>query len=186
MDESAARHGRACQGFSAVVNQAEGGWDNPSPCAEWDARGVVEHVIGFHDVLLLRPMGTKPSRPRHDPKERWAVTVSAILATLDQPSPHPAATTGDPSPSDLGRLLPMLTLDVLVHSWDLARAVGVEPQLDPEFCRIAYQAVRSNDHRLRTSGMFGPAVAVADDADPTTLLVAFLGRDPAWKSSTHA
>ncbi len=169
-----------------MVYQAEGGWDNPSPCAEWDARGVVEHVIGFHDVLLLRPMGTKPSRPRHDPKERWAVTVSAILATLDQPSPHRAAATSAPSTPDLERLLPMLTLDVLVHTWDLARAVGVEPQLDPELCRIAYQAVRSNDQRLRTSGMFGPAVSVADEADPTTLLVSFLGRDPAWESSTHA
>ncbi len=169
-----------------MVHQAEGRWDNPSPCAEWDARAVVEHVIGFHDVLLLRPMGTKPSRPRHDPKARWAVTVSAILATLDQPSPHRPTTTGDVSPPDLGRLLPMLTLDVLVHSWDLARAVGVEPQLDPELCRIAYQAVRSNDQRLRNSGMFGPAVSVADDADPATLLVSFLGLDPAWKSSDHA
>lgn len=167
-----------------MVNQAEGRWDNPSPCAEWDARGVVEHVIGFHDVLLLRPMGTKPSRPRHDPKARWTVTLSAILATLDQP--HRPTTTGDASPPDLERLLPMLTLDVLVHSWDLARAVSVEPQLDPELCRIAYQAVRSNDQRLRNSGMFGPAVSVSDDADPTALLVSFLGRDPAWKSSDHA
>lgn len=166
-----------------MVNQAEGHWDNPSPCAEWDARGVVEHVIGFHDVLLLRPMGTKPSRPGDDPKERWAVTVPAIMATLDQPSLRQPTTTGDPSPPDLERLLPMLTIDVLVHSWDLARAVGIETQLDPELCRIAYQAVRSNDHRLRASGMFGPAVPVADDADPTTRLVAFLGRDPAWRSS---
>ena len=166
-----------------MVDQAEGGWDNPSPCTEWDARGVVEHVIGFHDVLLLRPMGTKPSRPRRDPKARWAVTVPAILATLDQPLPPRPTTTA--APPDLERLLPMLTLDVLVHSWDLARAVGVQPQLDPELCRIVYQAVLSNDQRLRTSGMFGPAVAVADDADPTTLLVSFLGRDPAWKSPAY-
>ena len=166
-----------------MVNQAGGCWDNPSPCDEWDARGVVEHVIGFHDVLLLRPLGTKPARPRHDPKARWAVTVPAIMATLDQPPPHQRTTTGDPSPPDLERLLPMLTLDVLVHSWDLARAVGIDPRLDPELCQIAYQAVRSNEHRLRASGMFGPAVPVADDADPTILLVSFLGRDPAWKSS---
>ena len=32
----------------------DGRWDRPSPCADWDARGVVEHVIGFHEVLVLR------------------------------------------------------------------------------------------------------------------------------------
>ncbi len=163
-----------------MVNQVGDRWDSPSPCPEWDARGVVEHVIGFHDVLLLHPTGTKPVRPRHDPGERWAVTVPAILSAIDPPDRLPV--TDRASPPDLERLLPMLTLDVLVHSWDLARAVGIEPQLDPDLCLIAYRTARPNDRRLRASGMFGSAVSVAEDADPATLLVAFLGRDPAWRS----
>jgi len=43
--------------------------------------------------------------------------------------------TPAPSDADLSRLLPVLTTDVLVHHLDLARAVGVDPQLDPELCR---------------------------------------------------
>lgn len=34
---------------------------------EWDARGVLEHVIGFHEVLLLlRPLGIRADRPKND------------------------------------------------------------------------------------------------------------------------
>jgi uncharacterized protein (TIGR03086 family) len=180
MDEMIARHEKACGGFSAVVQQADGSWENPSPCTEWDARGVVEHVIGFHDVLLLRPLDAKPDRPKGDPVARWALTVSAISSALRGAVGGKEMATPAPSDADLSRLLPVLTTDVLVHTWDLARAVGVDPQLDPELCAISYAVVQPNDERLRASDMFGPAVPVSADADPATRLVAFLGRDPGW------
>ena len=60
------RHRRACYGFGAVVEQVGERWERPSPCPEWDARDVLEHVIGFHEVLLFRPLGIKANRPRDD------------------------------------------------------------------------------------------------------------------------
>jgi len=175
MREIVDRHRHACEGFSVVVQQSDGRWDNASPCNEWDARGVAEHVIGFHDALLLRPLGLKPDRPKGDPGARWAVTVPAIISALER-----ASTEGSDSGVDLNRLLPVLTTDVLVHTWDLARAVNADPQLDPEQCEVSFEVVRPNDKRLRASGMFGPAVLVPEDADAATRLVAFLGRDPGW------
>jgi hypothetical protein len=62
-NEVAGRHLQVCQRFTEAVASAAGKWERPSPCECWDARGVVEHVIGFHDVLLLRPIGAKPQRP---------------------------------------------------------------------------------------------------------------------------
>jgi hypothetical protein len=38
----------------------------------------LEHVIGFHDVLLLRPLDAKPQRPKGDPVGRWIATVRAL------------------------------------------------------------------------------------------------------------
>lgn len=178
MTQVVERHIQACRGFSDIVARSVGRWERPSPCAEWDARGVVEHVIGFHDVLLLVPLDAKPHRPKGDPAARWAVTATAIGTAV-------RAVSGDPAPGsggapDLGRLLPVLTADVLVHTWDLARAVGVDPGLDLGLCAISYEVVRPNDEQIRHSGMFGPAVPVPDDADAGTKLVAFLGRDPSW------
>jgi uncharacterized protein (TIGR03086 family) len=180
MREQIDRHGFACERFSVIVQQAGGHWDAPSPCSEWDARGVVEHVIGFHDALLLRPTGNKPERPKGDEATRWAITVPAILFSLEK-----VASEDSDSEVDLHRLLPVLTADVVVHTWDLAKAVGVDPQLDPGQCEVSLEVVRPNDERLRKTGMFGEAVPVPEDADSATRLVAFLGRDPAWTSSSR-
>ena len=141
---------------------------------------MVEHVIGFHDVLLTRPMGTTPTRPKGEPVARWRLSVPALFSAIDMVSTGHSPVDRNRAP-DLDLLLPALTTDVLVHTWDLARAVAADPQLDPELCVISYQQVRANEEKLRASGMFGPAIPVAGDPDPTTVLVAFLGRDPNWE-----
>lgn len=183
MTEMVERHIHACDGFSDIVVKATGRWKRPTPCTEWDARGVVEHMIGFHDVLLLRPLGTKPQRPKEDPIARWAVTLAALCSTLRNNSDDRAAAQSDTSSPDLGRLLPVLTVEALVHTWDLARAIDVDPDLDLGLCEIAYEVVRPNVKQLRESGMFHPPVPVHDDADAGTRLIAFLGRDPSWTAT---
>jgi uncharacterized protein (TIGR03086 family) len=180
MNEAMTRHVKACDGFSVIVGQGEGHWTSASPCPEWDARGVVEHVIGFHDVLLLRPLGAKPMRPKDDPVVRWAVTVSAVESAMGVAAIRSSDDPAGAPDVDLDRLMPMLTAEVLVHTWDLARAIGVDPCLDPELCEISSGVVEPNDESLRSSGLFGPAVAVHERADAATRLLAFLGRDPQW------
>jgi uncharacterized protein (TIGR03086 family) len=182
-NDAIARHMRACTGFSAaVVDIAEDDWSRPSPCPEWDARGVVEHVIGFHDVLLLRPLSAKPERPKGDPAVRWEVTVPAIASALQGAGDDLLVSVPGAPDMDLARLLPMLTTEVLLHTWDLAKAVGASVSLDAELCADAYEASRRNVENLQGS-MFGPPVPVAADADVVTKLVALLGRDPAWRAT---
>jgi uncharacterized protein (TIGR03086 family) len=183
MNEATAHHVKACGGFSLIVGQGDGHWRSSSPCPEWDARGVVEHVIGFHDVLLLRPLRAKPTRPKDDPVARWAVTMSAIETALELAAIRGSGDGGGSPNVDLVRLLPMLTAEVLVHTWDLARAIGVDARLDPELCEISCRVVEPNGGPMRSSGMFGPAVTVATSTDAATRLVAFLGRDPHWTRS---
>ena len=40
------------------------------------------------------------------------------------------------------------------------------------------------DEMLRQSGQYGPRIAVPDDAPPQDQLMAFIGRDPGWRSAT--
>jgi uncharacterized protein (TIGR03086 family) len=174
-------HQRACSGFGDVVVRVGDGWNRPSPCPEWDARGVLEHVIGFHDALLLRPLNAKPSRPKDDPVARWQVTVPVIFSVVEEHWDHSVAVPGSAS-LDLGALLPMLTADVVVHTWDLAKAAGVPVNLDPDLCETALAGARQRDQGLRTSGMFEPAVHVPADSPVADQLVAFLGRNPGWST----
>ena len=68
-----------------------------------------------------------------------------------------------------------------MHSWDLAKALGREPDLGRSAAARRWRPCEPIEQLLRDSGQFGPAVPVADDASPQDKLVAFIGRDPAWQ-----
>jgi uncharacterized protein (TIGR03086 family) len=164
------RHLAVCRRFGESVRAANGKWDRRSPCDAWDARGVLEHVIGFHDVLLLRPMGLKPHRPRDDPPLRWELTYGALREAF-QPDNR----------LDVPAMMPNVTRDVLIHTWDLARAVGADDRLDPNWCELFYTALSTDTATLSGSGMFDAPVAVGEHTDVQSKLLARLGRNPDWR-----
>ncbi len=68
--------------------------------------------------------------------------------------------------------------DVLVHTWDLARAAGLDETLDADEVRRLLEGMEPLDEVLRSSGQYGQRVPVPDDADEQTRLIAFTGRRP--------
>lgn len=186
------RHLRICQGFGDEVRSVGEYWQAQSPCTDWDARGVLEHVIGFHDVLLLRPLDAKPHRPKDDPVGRWTATVDALRSTFSRPDLFsgvvnvPAIGNNAPSQMDAVSLVRLLSQDVLVHTWDLARAVGREKRLDPELCEVFLGQLPANLTALSSTGMYDSPWEVRADSDAHTRLLARLGRNPDWiPSTTH-
>ncbi len=169
------RHLAVCRRFGESVRAAHGKWDRRSPCDAWDARGVLEHVIGFHDVLLLRPLGLKPDRPRDDPQLRWQLTYGVLEKAIKELRGNPATLP------DARAMMPNLTRDVLVHTWDLARAVGADDRLDARWCELCYAALPSDPMALSVSGMFDAPVEVRDQTDVQSKLLARLGRNPGWQ-----
>jgi uncharacterized protein (TIGR03086 family) len=166
-------HRLACDDFTVVVQSVNGRWNAPSPCTEWDARGVLEHVIGFHDVLLLRPLQAKPERPKDDPETRWTLTVEALFAALARPGVLDAQRES---------LLGVLTTDVVVHTWDLSRAIGLDVTLDQRLCEIGLQRAQAHREQFEASDMFASPVPVPGGASVQDRLVGLFGRDPTWSS----
>ena len=73
----------------------------------------------------------------------------------------------------------MLVLgDVLIHTWDLARATGQDETLDRGMVHELLAGMEPLDGILRRSGQYGPRIAVPADADKQTRLIAFTGRQP--------
>ena len=148
---------------------------------------VLEHVIGFHDVLLLRPLGLKPQRPREDPGRRWSLTLDRLAQALrrDELLEHvievPAIGTNSSSRLDAMTLVPRLSQDVLVHTWDLARAAGADDRLDPGWCAWFVDKLPTDPDALSVSGTFKPPFSLVGLADAQSRLLGRLGRDPSWK-----
>jgi uncharacterized protein (TIGR03086 family) len=66
--------------------------------------------------------------------------------------------------------------DLLIHGWDLARAIGADERLDPdpvEACAGWFEPVEEAYH---AGGAIGPKVEAPPDADAQTHLLASFGR----------
>jgi uncharacterized protein (TIGR03086 family) len=179
----AQQHAQDAARFTELVRSASAGdWARPSPVAGWTALDVVQHLVEWPRGFLTGAGIELPALDvEADPAAAWEQHVADIQAVLDDPAgrvlsnPH----TGD-RPVDEA-IDQFYTGDVWMHSWDLAKALGREPDLGQERCSAALAAMRPIEQLLRDSGQFGAAVPVADDAAPQDKLMAFIGRDPAWR-----
>ncbi len=176
---------RVSRTFSDVVDHVdEDGWSRPAPCEGWVARDVVEHLVTWVPSVLAASGITFADSAATDPSGRWHAFADTITAALRDPAL--AATEFDAGPPGRLRLDTAIDLlvvgDVLVHTWDLAVATGQRVELDAEVVHDMYVGLQPMDELLRSSGHYGPKVAVDDDADETTRLLAFVGRDvAAWR-----
>ena len=177
------RFRRVAGAFGDVVARVpDDAWDAPAPCAGWTARDVVGHLVTWVPGVLGRSGLELPSEPtvEHDPAGAWAAFADAVQAAVDDPVT--AATrfdAGPPGEMTVGAAVDMLVVgDVLVHTWDLGTAVGVDVTLDPVLAGRLLEGMEQMDEALRASGHYGPAVDVPADADVQTRLLAFTGRDP--------
>jgi uncharacterized protein (TIGR03086 family) len=179
----AQRHAYDAARFTELVESASpGDWARPSPVADWTARDIVKHLVEWSRGFLKGAGIELPALDvKVDPVAAWKQHVTDIQAILDDPAgrvlsnPH----TGD-KPVDEA-IDQFYTADVWMHSWDLAKALGREPDLGQERCSAALAAMAPMEQLLRDSGQFGSAVPVPHDASQQDKLIAFIGRDPAWR-----
>src|SRR6185295_2581966 len=71
-----------------------------------------------------------------------------------------------------------LCVDLVVHGWDLARAVGLDDHIAPEDIARVRMIAEGFGDAMRSPRAFGPEVEAPADADDQTRLIAFLGRNP--------
>jgi len=182
---------RSVAGFTERLSQIRPDqWGAPTPCAEWDVRSLLNHVIGTLWLAEALFTGQAPRYPMapgglpaadvggDDPVAAYAEASAAALAAAgagDALTRVHATPLGDmPGPVLAG----FTTLDMAVHGWDLARATGQPTDLDG---RLAAHVLGFAEQALtpdtRAPGI-GPALPVPADAPVTQRLAAFLGRQP--------
>ncbi len=169
-------------------------WSNPSPCEAWNARAVVAHIIDMHGVML-RPLdkGLSPSPSvSQDPLAAFKSARRDIEAVLDDPE---LAGTQCDTPG--GRMTverqvdEVISDDMVLHGWDLARATGQDDTMEPQDVERLWSSTTAIPadlmEKFRTPGafgpgveVFGPEVPVSDDAPLQDRLLGFIGRDPGW------
>lgn len=176
-----AGHDATADRFGQVVD-AVTDWDAPTPVPEWRARDVVHHLTTWLPDLLGSCGVDLPTGELADPVGSWHrqdEALRALLATRgDEVLTHPFLGT-----KTLAEMLAQVYVgDVFLHTWDLARASGLDDRLDATRCAEMVEGMAAMEDAIRGSGHFGPAWPLPDDdRDPQRRLIAFIGRDPDWR-----
>lgn len=169
-------------------------WANPSPCAEWDARDVVRHIVDMH-AAMLRPLDRRLSPAPSvddDPLAAFRAAradVEAVLADAEVAGAETETPMGTVTAEQ--QIDQVVSDDMVLHRWDLAQATGQDGSMDSDDVERLWAATSALPaellERFRTPGavgpgvvVFGPEVPVAPDAPLQDRLLGLIGRDPAW------
>lgn len=180
----ATHHAEVAAVFSARVDGVAD-WDAPTPVPAWRARDVVTHLVTWLPGFLggggvtLAAGGPDAA---DDPVGAWRAHAAAVQKLLESPDAAHEFSHPQVGSQPLGAAIDQFyTVDVFLHTWDLARSSGQDDRLDPAFCTVLLEGMEPWDDILRSSGQYGPRVPVADDAPAQDRLIGFIGRDPAWR-----
>ena len=181
MDEITERYTRIAGQFTDRVRQVPSEkWNDDSPCPGWTARDVVGHLVEWIPAFFGAngvAFGVVPSVDV-DPVAAWIAVDEALSAALEDPTQATRTIENPFGPQSLAETIDMIVVgDVFIHTWDIARAAGLDESLDADQVQRMLDSMGSMpDEVLRSGGMFGPRIDVPEDADDQTKLLAFVGR----------
>lgn len=166
--------------------------DAPTPCAGIAVGPLLSHVLGLADAF--RGAAAKEPDPGPPPPtppalpDGWRTALPERLHALAAAWREPGAFEGGTAVGGLEMPAPdaaAVALDELVlHGWDLSRAVGLDYTADPAEVEACLGFVGAAASPEGVPGLFGPIVPVPADAPPLDRLLGLSGRDPRWAPSS--
>lgn len=164
-------------------------WDLATPCADWDVRELVRHVLAGYDGYLRRLDGLPSSE------------FGAVLDAYETPDDYERAfyELGDAFENRYGQprtlklkidhfgrtisgdyLLALRIFDLVVHSWDLAVAIGANRALDPSLVDLLWAEWSPRADQAASLGVLGagPSGSLPADASTQDRLLDLTGRRP--------
>jgi uncharacterized protein (TIGR03086 family) len=168
-------------------------WPAPTPCAAWDVQALVNHVVGAnrrYTMLLHGATADEVDATRTadhlgaDPVASLVATANELTAAIREPGAM-ARTAHHPVGERTGaQLLEMRVLDVTVHTWDLARAIGADESLDPDLVAFAL-TLRDTFEAGREHGSFAPPPGETPAGwSAQARLLHLSGRSTSWRRPT--
>lgn len=157
----------------------------PTPCADWDVRALLDHLVAGQSGLVAVLAGDAPDwserdRLGDDPAAAVDRALDAAFEAFSQPGAVDATSEKLPGL----RIVDFAAADAVVHGWDLATALGrpLDPPPDDVVRAVHDRWSGGAAETGRSYGAFGPEVPVADDRPLVDRLVGALGRDPDWRA----
>ncbi|MGW7682322.1 TIGR03086 family metal-binding protein [Kribbella sp. NPDC054772] len=164
----------------------------PTPCRAWTLYGLLAHMATQHygfaaasrgesdpAIWKLRDLGD-------DPVKAYIASAEHVLDAFAQPGVADRTFTlaefGPDAAFPGPQAVSFHFIDYIVHSWDVAAALGTTVSFTPETLEAAEavaQVVPTGEVRTTPGTPFAPAIPWSGP-DPLARILTHLGRNPTW------
>lgn len=169
-----------------VATLADADLAAPTPCTGWTVADLIDHMNERHEAVIasvFAPLDDHADNPRDGFARiaaRWVVAMEQTGELVDLPQ-------AGPMPIDL--VLSVHFVDMLVHRWDMSRALGrpcpVPDRLLAEALPIARRITAPGSPLNGPNGVYRPALNEDAALPAMDNIAALLGRDPHWLPDRH-
>jgi uncharacterized protein (TIGR03086 family) len=179
---------RTVEGWATRVNAvADDQWDDPTPCADWTVRDLVNHVVGEDRWTLPLTAGSTIEEVGSsldgdllgaDPVSASLDAATDAVAAVAARLPRGGTVHLSYGEEHVEEYIRQLAADHLIHSWDLARATGGDSRLDPALVSEVARWFADREELYRSAGVVGPRAP--STGNPQGDLLAGFGRRADW------
>lgn len=160
-------------------------WTSSTPDTEWDVQRLVAHVVNVQNRFAAHVGGRRLGPTEATGAglvDAWgeasASSVAVFEAVTDWSVPAPLPTGVPGTLEELGWLL---TTDLTIHAWDLARAVNASDDFPNDLIGALLEQTKASHERWFRPAAFAPAIPVPGCTDDLTELLALSGRNRWWR-----
>jgi uncharacterized protein (TIGR03086 family) len=187
----------AAEAAKVVSGVPEGTLDAPTPCGDWDLRTLLNHTILWtsysaerraHGESVAEDLMTKDFTADPGFRADYASQIDRAVQAWSDPKAWAGelGVMGDATPAaDVGA---MLTMEMALHGWDVAKATGQEYHADDAMAEALLHTVQAQAELFRKYQGFADAIETPADATATAptfdRALRLSGRDPKWKPAS--
>jgi uncharacterized protein (TIGR03086 family) len=172
--------------------------ESSTPCPDYTVGAILDHFLGLageftraatKETVSLAESGTAPNTPGGSTAEgldpQWRTVLDERLQALAEAWRDPGAWDGMTMAGGVELPAPIAARvaadELVMHGWDLAVATGQPFAPDAAALQACYEfTVAAAEPGAPRDGLFGPIIAVPDDAPLFDRALGLAGRDPAW------
>ncbi|HEX3244760.1 MAG TPA: TIGR03086 family metal-binding protein [Chloroflexota bacterium] len=172
---------------AVMLKVTPGDLDKPTQCTEWDVRALANHMTGVN-FLFGRAAGGEAITERpaptdligNDPGDAYKRSAAASSAGWNAPGALERTLTIPAGQLPGNVAIGINTVDQLLHTCDLARALGHDLTVPDDLAETAmkYLQMLMSPERRGPGKPFGEEIAVPADAPIQQRILAFSGRQP--------
>ncbi len=168
-------------------------WSAPTPNFQWSVADLVDHLVDEHRwaAPLLHghdflSSGEVVEGTRKLPvdggvggnlAQSWEEAAAGSVDAVSEEGALERSVELSRGDTPVAVYLDEMIVDLVVHAWDLATAIGYRDPVPTELVDYAYSRLGGMGD-LSSGGMFASPIDVADDASTLDKLLAATGRDP--------